>query len=66
MKHIENRLKVTGRDLCGKPIFYDLAIGGLLENDIDVKSYALGRVSEALGQILKPSDIIVEFYVRKW
>ena len=59
MKH---HLKITGKDLCGCSFCYNISIGSLSENDIDVKSYALGFLSVKTGQVLNPSDIIVRIY----
>ena len=57
-----NCLRIIGQDLCGYSFRYNMSIGGLSENDIDVKSFALGFLSVKTGQVLHPSDIIVEVY----
>lgn len=62
MKHTSNRLRITGKDLCGYSFCYNITIGNLSENDIDVKSFALGFLSVKTGQVLNPSDIIVQIY----
>lgn len=60
---IEKLVKVVGKDLCEKPIYYDFPLNFLPKN-IDTISYALGCANTVSGQHLNMSDISIKVYKR--
>lgn len=60
---IARRVKVVGKDLCGKPIFCDFPMPSLPKG-IAVTAYALGCANTTYGQHLNISDISITEYKR--